>query len=154
MNSNFHDPQFSIYSEHILDILRAKKLNRFFTWFHPFFTTRSTSESCNDPPKVLTEGSMVEYLPVGSQEAPQTIIGQKKFQPQTPKLNSQPSVQGPFKVVLWRFEITTATEGWDCDLGFQGLKFFLAIMVWGASWDPTGRYSTMEPSVSTFNGSL
>ena len=27
-------------------------------------------------------------------------------------------------------------------------------MVWGASWDPTGRYSTMEPSVSTFRGSL
>ena len=92
MNSNFHDPQFSINSEHILDILRAKKLNRFFTQFHPFFTTRSTSKSCNDPPKVLTEGSMVEYLPVGSQEAPQTIIGKKKFQPQTPKLHSQPSV--------------------------------------------------------------
>ena len=25
-------------------------------------------------------------------------------------------------------------------------------MVWGASWDPTGRYSTMEPSGSTFRG--
>ena len=75
----FYDPQLSINSEHVLDILRAKKLNWFFTRFHPFFTTRSTSESCNDPPKVLTEGSMVEYLPVGSQEAPQTIIGKKKI---------------------------------------------------------------------------
>ena len=46
------------------------------------------------------------------------------------------------------------TEGWDCDLGFQGLNFFLAIMVWVASWDPTGRYSTLEPSVGTFRGSL
>ena len=46
------------------------------------------------------------------------------------------------------------TEGWECNLGFQSLNFFLAIMVWGASWDPTGRYSTMEPSVSTFRGSL
>ena len=27
-------------------------------------------------------------------------------------------------------------------------------MVWGASWDPTGRYSTMEPSGSTFRGPL
>ena len=27
-------------------------------------------------------------------------------------------------------------------------------MVLGASWDPTGRYSTMEPSVSTFKGLL
>ena len=35
---------------------------------------------------------MVEYLPVGSQEAPQTIVGKKKFQPQTPKSHSQPSV--------------------------------------------------------------
>ena len=43
--------------------------------------------------KVLTEGSMVEYLPVGSQEAPQTIFGQKKFQPQSLKSHSQPSVQ-------------------------------------------------------------
>ena len=30
---------------------------------------------------MLTKGSMVEYLPVGSQEAPQTIIGKKNFQP-------------------------------------------------------------------------
>ena len=45
------------------------------------------------------------------------------------------------------------TEGWDCNLGFQGWNFF-AVMVWGASWDPTGRYSIMEPSVSTFIGLL
>ena len=44
-----------------------------------FFTVKPTSESFNDPLKVLTEGSMVEYLPVGSQEAPQTIIAPKKF---------------------------------------------------------------------------
>ena len=43
------------------------------------------------------------------------------------------------------------TEGWECDLGFWGWNF-LPKMVWGASWDPTGRYSTMEPSVSTFRG--
>ena len=48
--------------------------------FQPFFTARPTSESYNDPLKVLTEGSMVEYLLVGSQEAPQTIIAKKKFQ--------------------------------------------------------------------------
>ena len=41
---------------------------------------KPTSESYNDPLKVLTKGSMVEYLPVGSQEAPQTIIGKKNFQ--------------------------------------------------------------------------
>ena len=40
-----------------------------------------------------TKGSMVEYLPVGSQEAPQTIFGQKKFQPQSLKSHSQPSVE-------------------------------------------------------------
>ena len=44
---------------------------------NPYFTVRLTSESYNGPLKVLPEGSMVEYLPVGSQEAPQTIIGQK-----------------------------------------------------------------------------
>ena len=48
--------------------------------FQPFFTARPTSESYNDPLKVLTEGSMVEYLPLGSQKAPQTIIAKKKFQ--------------------------------------------------------------------------
>ena len=43
---------------------------------------RPTSESFNDPLEVLTDGSMEEYLPVGSQEAPQTIIAKKKFQAQ------------------------------------------------------------------------
>ena len=52
------------------------------------------------------------------------------------------------------FSYSQCTEGWECNLGFQSLKFFLAIMVWGASWDPTGRYSTMEPLVGTFRGSL
>ena len=80
MNSFFHACQFFINSEHILDILRAKKFDRFFTPFSPFFTTRPTSESYNDPLKVPTEGSRVEYLPVGSQEATQTIIAKKKFQ--------------------------------------------------------------------------
>ena len=44
-----------------------------------FFTVKPTSESFNDPLKVLTEGSMVQYLPVGSQEDPQTIIDKKKI---------------------------------------------------------------------------
>ena len=62
----------------------------------------------------------------------------------------------PWKMSLMCRAVTNKhrTEGWDCDLGFQGLKFFLAIMVWVASWDPTGRYSTLEPSVGTFRGSL
>ena len=46
------------------------------------------------------------------------------------------------------------TEGWECNLGFGGLEIFLPVMVWGASWDPTERYSTMEPSGSTFRGPL
>ena len=75
----FHVSQFFIKPEHILDILRAKKFNWPFTLFCPFFTARLTSESYNYPLKVLTEGSMLEYLPVGSQDAPQTIFGQKKF---------------------------------------------------------------------------
>ena len=64
-----------------LDILRAKKFICFSPDFSPVFTPRPTSESYNNPLKVLTKGSMVEYLPVGSQEAPQTIIGKKNFQP-------------------------------------------------------------------------
>ena len=47
--------------------------------FNPFFSVRPTSESYNGPLKVVPEGSVVEYLPVGSQEAPKTIIGKKKF---------------------------------------------------------------------------
>ena len=42
---------------------------------------------------MLPEGSMVEYLSVGSQEAPQTIITKKKFRAPDPKSQSQPSVQ-------------------------------------------------------------
>ena len=54
---------------------------------------RQTSESYNGPLKVLPEGSTVEYLPIGSQEAPKTIIGKKISRPSNPKLHSQHSVQ-------------------------------------------------------------
>ena len=59
--------------------LEQKSWIDFSPHFHPFFTVKPTSESFNDPLKVLTEGSMVEYLPVGSQEAPQTIIAPQKI---------------------------------------------------------------------------
>ena len=48
--------------------------------FSHFFTTRPTSERYNDPLKVIPEGSMVEYLPVGPKGAPQTIFEKKIFQ--------------------------------------------------------------------------
>ena len=67
--------------------------------FSHFFTDRSTSKSYTDPLKVISEGSMVEYLSVGSQGAPKIIIGKKIFQvPKNPKIPkslnplSQPSV--------------------------------------------------------------
>ena len=110
MTSIFHARQFYINSEHIWHILKAKKFNWFFTPFSPFFSTRPTSESYNDPLKVLTEGSMVEYLPVGSQEDPQTIIDKKNFDPWNPKSQSQPSVQ-------WDFSFKTLIskkEEWCC----------------------------------------
>ena len=81
---------FFINFEHILYIFRAKKFVWFFTPFSPFFTSRPTSKSWNNPLKVLTEGSMVEYLPVGSQEAPKTIIANKKI-PALKILNQNPS---------------------------------------------------------------
>ena len=59
--------------------LGQKNLIDFSPPFNPYFTARLTSESYNGPLKVLPEGSMVEYLPVGSQEAPQTIIAKSKF---------------------------------------------------------------------------
>ena len=60
-----------------------KSLNDFSPHFGHFFTARPISESYNNPLKVIPEGSMVEYLSVGSQEAPQTIISKKKFQTYT-----------------------------------------------------------------------
>ena len=79
MNWIFQAREIYINFEHILYIFKAKKNVWFFTPFSPFFTARPTSESFNNPLKVLTEGFMVEYLQVGSQEAPQTIIAPKKF---------------------------------------------------------------------------
>ena len=61
--------------------------------FSPFYPDRVTFESYNNPLKVIPEGSMVEYLPVGSKEGPQTIIGKKNFKPKIPKSHSQPIVQ-------------------------------------------------------------
>ena len=106
MNSIFHARQFFINSGHILDIFRAKKLIDFSPPFNPYFTVRLTSKSYNGPLKVLPEGSMVEYLPVGSQEAPQTIIAKKIFQAPDPKLQSQPSVQcSIMNEGVWHLEI-------------------------------------------------
>ena len=61
--------------------------------FSHFFTTRPTSESCWEPLKVIPEGSMVEYLPFGSNEAPKPLLAKNIFEPQIPKSHSQPSVQ-------------------------------------------------------------
>ena len=110
MTSIFHARQFYINSEHIWHILKAKKFNWFFTPFSPFFSTRPTSESYNDPLKVLTEGSMVEYLPVGSQEDPQTIIDKKNFEPWNPKSQSQPSVQCKAKYLMCNLLIFFKTD--------------------------------------------
>ena len=60
-------------------VLGQQNLIDFSPPFNPFFTVRLTSESYNCPLKVLPEGSMVEYLPVGSKEAPQTIIVKEKI---------------------------------------------------------------------------
>ena len=51
------------------------------TDFSHFFTNRMTSESYTDSLKVISEGSMVEYLPVRSQGGPKIIIGKKYFRP-------------------------------------------------------------------------
>ena len=59
--------------------LGQKELFDFSPPLNPYFTVRLSSESYNGPLKVLPEGSMVEYLPVGSQEAPQTIIAKNKI---------------------------------------------------------------------------
>ena len=80
MNWILHTFQFPTNFEYELCSFKAKKFDWFFALFQPFFTTRLTSERYNDPLKVPTEGSMVEYLPVGSQEATQTIIAKKKIQ--------------------------------------------------------------------------
>ena len=72
--------------------LEQKSSIDFSPHFHPFFTARPTSESYNNLLKVIPEGFMVEYLPVGPKEAPQTIIGKKKyFKPTNLKSHSQPS---------------------------------------------------------------
>ena len=84
MTSIFYARQFFISSEHILDILRAKKSIEFSPNFSPFFTARLTSERYNDPLKVIPEGSMVQYLPVEPKGAPKTIFGKKIFQAWNP----------------------------------------------------------------------
>ena len=58
----------------------GEKSIKFLPNFSPFFTAKPTSERYNDPLKVIPEGSMVEYLPVGPKGAPQTIFGKKIFQ--------------------------------------------------------------------------
>ena len=69
--------------------------------FSSFFTARPTSERYNDPLKVIPEGSMVEYLPVGPKGAPKTIFGKKYFRPEIPNPLSQPSVHGRVTRCCW-----------------------------------------------------
>ena len=59
MTSIFDARKFFISSEHILDILMAKKSIEFSPDFSPFFPARPTSERYNDPLKVIPEGSIV-----------------------------------------------------------------------------------------------
>ena len=92
MTSIFHAHQFFINSEHVLVILRPKNEIEFSPNFSSFFTARLTSERYNDPLKVIPEGSMVEYLPVGPKGAPQNILEKKYFRPEIPNPFSQPSV--------------------------------------------------------------
>ena len=80
LTSIFHVRQFFINSEHILEILRVKNAIEFSPNFSPFFTARPPFERYNDPLKVIPEGSMVEYLPVGPKGAPETNFGKKIFQ--------------------------------------------------------------------------
>ena len=79
MNSIFHARQFFINSGHILDIFRAKNEIDFSPPFNPDFTFRPTSESYNGPLKVLPEDSMLEYLSVGSHEAPCRVLTMNMF---------------------------------------------------------------------------
>ena len=72
--------------------------------FHPFFTTRPTSESYNDSLKVPTEGSRVEYLPVGSQEATQTISAKIFFSsPEILNYNPSPLCSAFYTKLLYVF---------------------------------------------------
>ena len=47
--------------------------------FSPFFNDWPTFITYNNPLKVIPEGVIVEYLPVGSYRAPKTIIGKNIF---------------------------------------------------------------------------
>ena len=81
MNWNFHAHQFSTHFNHILHIFRAKMFNYYSPDFSHFFTDRMTSESYTDSLKVISEGSMVEYLPVRSQGGSKIIIVKIYFRP-------------------------------------------------------------------------
>ena len=62
--------------------LRQKSLIDFSPHFGHFFTASPTSESFNNPVKVIPfKGIVVEYLPFWFKgAAPQTIVGKKYFQ--------------------------------------------------------------------------
>ena len=90
MNWILHAFQFPTNFEYELHLFKAKKFDLFLALFQPFFPVRPTSASYTDPLKVLPGGSMVENLPFGSKEAPQTISAKKNF-PSPEILNHTPS---------------------------------------------------------------
>ena len=93
MNSIFHARQFFINSEHILDILRAKKFHQFFTWFQPFFHHQADFRKLQRPPESDSWGFHGGIPSSGTQGSPPNHYWQKNiFKPQNPKSHSQPSV--------------------------------------------------------------
>ena len=58
-------PLTSVY-DMLLSLCEVKKLRHFSPWISHFFTDSQTSYSYTDPLKLISEGSMVEYLSVGS----------------------------------------------------------------------------------------
>ena len=61
-------PITSVY-DMLLSLCEVKKLRHFSPWISHFFTHSQTSYSYRDPLKLISEGSMLEYLRLGPRKA-------------------------------------------------------------------------------------
>ena len=91
-------------------VLGQKSSIDFSPHFSPFYPDRVTSESYNNPLKVIPEGSMVEYLPVGTKEGPKTINGKNISSPKFLNHIPSPLCIAKYQVVIGKKHILLLTK--------------------------------------------
>ena len=122
MNSIFHARQFFINSEHIMDLLRAKKFDPFFTLFQPLFHRPADFRTLQWPPESDSWGFHGGIPSSGTQGSPpnhfwkKNISGLKSLTP-----SPSPLCTVQHNLLIRLFKMWGATQSYFKSVRFWGI---------------------------------